>query len=102
MADFATVLLDSLDECPVCTCPRVAFGVRSEGICECECHDERTLGNTRYGFQWGPAEVTRMAHIEGRGRVIGVRTPHDSIQVYVTEKGRSIRVWRGNVELGRQ
>jgi hypothetical protein len=40
-ADFARVLLDHLDECPVCGCPRITFGVPCEGVCECECHDER-------------------------------------------------------------
>jgi hypothetical protein len=46
---------------------------------------------TRYGFQWGPLIVTRMAHITRRGYVLSIETPHESMQVYVTEKGRRIR-----------
>jgi hypothetical protein len=48
-------------------------------------------GPTRYGFRWGPVAVDRLAHVEGRGRVIEVRTDHARIQVYVSEAGRVIR-----------
>lgn len=58
-------------------------------------------GVTTYGFQWGPMEVTRMAAIEGRGRVVGINTPHHRCQLYVSEQGRSIRLWIDNVEVGR-
>ena len=54
---------------------------------------------SEFGFDWGPMSVTRMAHIEERGYVVGVRTDHDSIQVFVSQKGRKIRIWRGNDEL---
>ena len=33
---FAAVLLDHLDNCPACGCSRITFGVRSEGVCECD------------------------------------------------------------------
>lgn len=45
---------------------------------------------TRYGFDWGPAKIERITHIEGRGRVMEIRTDHARIQVYITEKGRKI------------
>ena len=57
-------------------------------------------GMTMYGFQWGPIEVTRMAHIDGRGRVIGIDTPHHRCQLYVSEAGRSIRLWIDGEEVG--
>lgn len=47
-------------------------------------------GPTRFGFNWGPMEVSRLAHVEGRGYVIEIRTGHKSMQVYVTEAGRKI------------
>ena len=51
-------------------------------------------GPTKYGFDWGPAKVERLAHIEGRGRVLEVRTEHARVQVHVTEAGRKINVYR--------
>ena len=51
------------------------------------------LESIEYGFVWGPAEVTRLARFEGRGRVIGVATEHRQLQVAVSEGGRKIRVW---------
>ena len=48
---------------------------------------------TQYGFTYGPAEVTRMCHIEGRGRVLQVKTPHAELQVLVSEKGRRITAY---------
>ena len=48
---------------------------------------------TRYGFQWGPMIVTRMAHITRRGYVLSIETPHQSMQVYVTEKGRKVQAY---------
>lgn len=52
-----------------------------------------------YGFMWGPMEVHRIVHIEGRGYVLGVDAPGGRLQIYVSEKGRSVRVWKDNVEL---
>lgn len=49
-----------------------------------------TVTVTQYGFKWGPAVVERLAHVEGRGRVLEVRTDHARVQIYVTEKGRKI------------
>lgn len=48
---------------------------------------------TQYGFTYGPATVERVAHVEGRGRTIEVRTDHARIQVYISEKGRKIEVY---------
>ena len=53
--------------------------------------DQPTAGAvTRYGFQWGPMIVTRLAHIDGRGYSLAIETPHQAMQVYVSEKGRKI------------
>jgi hypothetical protein len=54
----------------------------------------------RYGFEFGSARVTRMAHIEGRYHVMAVDTPHRHVQVAVSPTGRSVRVWMDGVELG--
>lgn len=51
----------------------------------------------KYGFDWGPMTVERMAHIEGRGYVVSIRGPkgHDGpeVQVLVSEKGRAITAY---------
>lgn len=44
----------------------------------------------RYGFPWGPMTITRLAHIPGRGYALEIKTLHQSMQVYVSEKGRKI------------
>lgn len=44
----------------------------------------------RYGFPWGPMIVTRATHVPGRGYVLEIKTEHQSMQVYVSEKGRKI------------
>lgn len=46
---------------------------------------------TPYGFTWGPARVERMAHVEGRGYVLGVTTDFGQMQIYISETGRVIR-----------
>lgn len=55
----------------------------------------------RYGFVWGPLVVERTARVEGRGYVVTVRPVgkyEPSVQVYVSEKGRSMSVHsRGKV-----
>lgn len=52
---------------------------------------------TCYGFEWGPIEVARLAAFEPRKgrecRVVGIRTPRDEIDIYVSKTGL-IRVWR--------
>lgn len=60
-------------------------------------HDEVTT----YGWRWGPMEVTRMAHIDGRGYVVGLDTPSRRVQIYVSEAGRSVRFWVDGKEVGR-
>ena len=47
-------------------------------------------GLTDFGFEWGPVEITRLAHIERRGYLLEVRTKRQSMQIYVSEKGRKI------------
>lgn len=48
---------------------------------------------SRFGFVWGPMRVERLAHLEGRGRVISVKAGSKELQVYVSEKGRRVRVF---------
>lgn len=48
---------------------------------------------TDYGFTWGPMELTRICHVEGRGYVLEVKTDSKNLQIYVSEKGRSVRAW---------
>ncbi len=50
-------------------------------------------GADKYGFGFGAAKVTRMAHIEGRYHVIAIDTPHRHVQVAVSPTGQSVRVW---------
>lgn len=54
-------------------------------------------GTTRYGFRWGPMIVERMAHIDGRGYVVSIRSAElhtgPEVQVYVSEKGRSVKAF---------
>ena len=54
---------------------------------------EDSGGPTEFGFRWGPMEVTRMAFVPGKGRVVGINTPSHRCQLYVSEAGRSIRLW---------
>ena len=61
----------------------------------------------QYGFSWGPIDVRRLASIKrdgGLARVLGIyRGRGDDrkmeLEIYVSPTGRSIRVFRGNVEL---
>ena len=49
--------------------------------------------NTRFGFNWGAAKVTRLFDDEVEGWVtIGIETPKMSLQVYVTKTGK-VRVY---------
>jgi hypothetical protein len=47
----------------------------------------------RFGFEFGAARVTRMAHIDGRYHVMCIDTPTRHVQVAVSPTGRSVRVW---------
>lgn len=57
--------------------------------------------DTQYGFNWGGAVVERT--MEHRGIVVisvkGKRGKKNSIEVYVSPTGQSIRVWKGRKEL---
>ena len=55
--------------------------------------DDLTTEAWKYGFRWGPLVVERTAHIEGRGYVVTVRTERESVQVFVSEKGRNLRTY---------
>jgi hypothetical protein len=58
---------------------------------------------TPYGFTWGPCEVTRLSWIPGRGRTLEIsikgRPRREGLQVYISDGGRSIRVWKNGKEL---
>lgn len=55
---------------------------------------------SEYGFTWGNVTVERTMQVEGRGRVVTIKTDAGkSIEVYVSEGGRSIRVFKGSQEL---
>lgn len=63
-------------------------------------HSEPAV-ESRFGFRWGNVWVQRRAHIPGRGRVVVVG-PEDTetrVEVYVSEGGRSVRVWKNGVEM---
>jgi hypothetical protein len=47
---------------------------------------------TDYGFEWGPMEVTRLTEYRG-SCVLGIRAGKNHLQVCVSPKGQSIRVW---------
>ena len=50
----------------------------------------------------GPVEVEYLAHIEGRGYALRIRPvgrAHPDLEVWVSEKGRSIRCWLDGKEL---
>lgn len=52
----------------------------------------------RYGFRWGPVDVTRIAS-DHRGRMLDIATEHRSITVWISNGGRSLRVYSGAREL---
>ena len=56
---------------------------------------------TKFGFRWGNIWVERTTHLPGKGRVVtvSVEDSDNSIQVYVSEGGRSIRAFKGEVEM---
>lgn len=51
-----------------------------------------------YGFEWGPIQVTRAGCIERRAgklhRIITVETPYETLNIYVSPAGKSVRVFR--------
>jgi len=52
---------------------------------------------TKYGFNYGAADVERLVSDNGRV-LIGIKTPRRKLQVHVTKTGL-IRVWLGDTEL---
>ena len=56
--------------------------------------------NTQYGFEWGPADVSRVCSDESKGWVmllVKTKKHPNGIQVYVTKSGK-VRVHSGAVE----
>lgn len=45
---------------------------------------------SEYGFEWGPLEVRRVAHIEGRAYVLVVDTGFELLEIYVSEDRKSV------------
>ncbi len=54
---------------------------------------------TEYGFKWGPMEVTRMAEISGSLNLSVKTVAGLRIQIFVSPKGHSLRVFREGKEL---
>lgn len=53
---------------------------------------------TPYGFKWGPATIERMAEIP-QGIVMSLKTDYGKyVQIYVSAKGKSVRIHENNVE----
>lgn len=46
----------------------------------------------RYGFEWGPVRVVRLAHVPGRGWWLVVQTKHDEMTIRVSHGGNRISV----------
>ena len=53
-----------------------------------------------YGFEWGPVEVTRMIADNKIGVLIGADTSTHNVQMAVSPKGRSVRIWVDGVKWG--
>lgn len=47
---------------------------------------------TDYGFEWGPVEVERVAHFRDRGYFISVGSSYYRVEIYVSERGRTVKV----------
>lgn len=63
-----------------------------------------TGSQTQYGFQWGPADVSRSTAFEhrpgeGLSRSLRVSTPYADLNIYISPTGRSVRVFRAGKEL---
>lgn len=56
-----------------------------------------------YGFTWGPVTVERVSCVErpnGTYRVLRITSAHgEAMDLYISPAGRSIRAFRGGVEL---
>lgn len=48
---------------------------------------KRNLEPTHYGFQWGNAEVTRIASDEKGNRWLEIRSERDVVEVRITPSG---------------
>lgn len=56
---------------------------------------------TPFGFTWGPIEVNRCATLErgdSRTRVVQVKAGNRTLDVYISETGRSIRIFEDHKE----
>jgi hypothetical protein len=54
---------------------------------------------TKYGFEYGAAKITRLFSDDAKGWVtIGIATPKQDIQIYVTKTGK-IRVYGAGGQL---
>ena len=62
--------------------------------------DDRLDEANRYGFKWGPMSVVRAATF-ARHRVVHITTDgnDDVLEVYVSNTGRSVRVFKNGTEL---
>lgn len=53
--------------------------------------DRYELVLDQYGFKWGPVSIIRLTS-DARGVVIGIKTPHESLDLMVTPRGR-VRIY---------
>lgn len=61
-----------------------------------------TVNETPYGFKFGPALVERVAVFQrsnGDYHVIGIKTDHQSLAIYVSPTGKSVRVFSDHREM---
>jgi len=49
-------------------------------------------GHDAYGFEWGPMSVVRLGHVAGRGYFLSIQTDHDGVQLFISEKGKKVRI----------
>lgn len=57
--------------------------------------------HARYGFRWGPMGVTRLAELPDGRRALQIASDgtDDTITVYMSRTGRSVRVFRNGKEM---
>ena len=64
------------------------------------CEKRPPLDLERFGFRFGAAVVYRCAELPEGRVVIGVKPDEgEELSIYVSRTGRSVRVFRGGVEL---
>lgn len=60
---------------------------------------EHEIALTGFGFTWGPCEVQRAFEVNGQICIRLLTDAGHRIDVYVSQAGRSVRVWRDGKKL---